>query len=137
MKRRKEQGVSYCRYIVIEILWGLKLMQGFKYKDFTNMQPDRCFRPFPFLRKIYEYSRVAKLNGRLCYITYWTEPRRRARRFSCLTRAGIQFSMDGTTADLNESGDSKIYDGVIREKGLRSLTGWGMLSWQERHRRKT
>lgn len=128
MRTTKEESVRYCMYSIIDIRTGLKLMHGFKYKDFAGMQTDRCFRPFPFTRRVYEYSRVAKLNGRLCYITYWTEPKPRARRFSCLTYAGVRFDLDGTTADLNEPGDSKCYDDVIRATGLRNLIQRGILS---------
>ena len=126
--KEKEQSIRYCMYSVIDIKTGLKLLHGFKYKDFSNMQPSHCFRPRLFRRKVYEYSRFAKLNGRLCYITYWTEPKPRARCFSCLTNAGVWFYLDGTTADLNDSGDDKCYDAVIQATGLRELIQRGLLS---------
>ena len=124
----KEQSIRYCMYSIIDIKTGLKLIHGFKYKDFSNMQPIRCFRPCPFKRKVYEYARVAKLNGRPCYITYWTGLKPTVRRFSSLTYAGVWFYLDGTTADLSDSGDDKCYDAVIQATGLRELIQRGILT---------
>ena len=67
---------KFCRYAVIDMESGEVLVVGYKYKDFSAMQPDGCFRRFPcFWRKITIYGKIRIIKDRTCYIFYWVGER--------------------------------------------------------------
>lgn len=94
---------SYCTYTVYDLATGEVLIYGGKYKEFSHMRSDFSFRVFPFIwRKIYTYSRFADICGRMCYILYWTDFKRKRYPFigSFISFHGVRHRLSGRVINL-------------------------------------
>lgn len=86
---------KFCRYAVIDAESGEVLIVGYKYKDFSEMRPDGCFRRFPcFWRKITIYGKIRIIKDRTCYIFYWIGERPKP-RYSVVLQEGHQRFLRG------------------------------------------